>query len=192
MSRGGATCKKYKMAKIAFIGTHGTGKTTLVNELVFNLRTKGVNALAFEEIARGCPLPINENATKETQLWIITRQISTEIEKEKNYELVVCDRSVLDTYCYHEYFFGREKNWESFIQERMKSYDRLIFVPIRDNFLKDDGIRSMDRNFQRSIDSKIKERLSEFGLRYINFDASTIDNLCKIYSNRRIVGEQYK
>ncbi|MBI4116505.1 ATP-binding protein [Candidatus Pacearchaeota archaeon] len=172
------------MAKIAFIGTHGTGKTTLVNEIVFNLKKRGVNALAFEEIARSCPLPINENAVRETQLWIIARQISTEIEKERNYELVVCDRSILDTYCYHEYFFGREKSWELLIQSYMKSYDKLIFVPIKNGFLNEDGVRSTNKNFQTRIDKIIKGRLSGFGLEYDLLENSTIQNICNAYANK--------
>ena len=57
----------------------------------------------------------------------------------------------------------------------MRSYDNLILVEIRDGFLKDDGVRSTNGNFQRSIDFKIKEKLSEFRLKYLTFDASTIN-----------------
>ena len=46
--------------KIAFIGTHGVGKTTLCYDVVAALKRRGVNADIVKEVARLSPLPINQ------------------------------------------------------------------------------------------------------------------------------------
>ena len=84
---------KEKM-KIAFIGTHGTGKTTLGYELIAELRKRGINANFVSETVRECPYEINENASKRAQEWIIFNQCVKEIEEEARSEIVICDRSV--------------------------------------------------------------------------------------------------
>src|SRR3989338_2064280 len=154
------------MAKIAFVGTFSTGKTTLVHEIVFNLRKNGVDAEALEEIARKCPFPINEKAIQETQLWNITYQISEELAREKKCEILVCDRSVLDSYAYHVHFFKRKQNWEPMLKEYMQTYKLLVRVPIRNGLLKPDGIRSVDPEFQKQMDFLIEKLLKKFKLNY--------------------------
>jgi len=49
------------MRKIALIGTHGTGKTTLAHELTAESKKRGIHTEFLGELARECPLPINEN-----------------------------------------------------------------------------------------------------------------------------------
>ena len=66
--------------KIALIGTHGTGKTTIAHELVAKLKKQKINADFLGELARHCPFPINEGTTKKSQLWIILNQILKEFE----------------------------------------------------------------------------------------------------------------
>ena len=89
------------MRKIAFVGTHGTGKTTLAHELVSKLKREGIDVGFLGEIARKCPLPINEQTSKKSQIWIILSQIIREIEEEGKSDFLICDRSVLDSYCYY-------------------------------------------------------------------------------------------
>ena len=45
--------------KIAFIGTHGVGKTTLCYDLAALLKRQGLNVDVVKEVARLSPLPIN-------------------------------------------------------------------------------------------------------------------------------------
>jgi cytidylate kinase len=56
--------------KIAFSGSHGTGKTTHVlkkaHELKLQYPNKSIDILS--EVARKSYLPINQNSTKESQL----------------------------------------------------------------------------------------------------------------------------
>ena len=86
--------------KIALIGTHGVGKTTLCFELAALLKRRHYDVEVVREVARRCPLPINEETTAAAQEWILHTQIAWEIEECASHELVLCDRSALDNYCY--------------------------------------------------------------------------------------------
>jgi len=140
--------------KIAFIGTHGTGKTTIAHETVMMLKKRGIDAGLVSEVARQCPFPINENTTKKSQLWIILSQIIKEMEAEERHDVVVSDRSVLDGYCYLVKKFGRIKAIENLVKEHLRTYDKLIRVPVRGGFLKEDKVRSTDKKFQKEIDEQ--------------------------------------
>lgn len=154
--------------KIAFIGTHGAGKTTLAHETVSKLKKKDIDAEFLGEIVRDCPLPINENTTKKAQIWLILNQITRELEKEDKTEMLVCDRSVLDHYCYYINMFGKSKILEPLVREHLKTYKLLIKVPIRQGFLKDDKFRSTSEIFQKRIENIMNELLKIFKIRHIS------------------------
>ena len=49
--------------KIAFLGTHGVGKTTLCFDLASRLKRLDMSVDIVKEVARSCPLPINQDTT---------------------------------------------------------------------------------------------------------------------------------
>lgn len=49
--------------KIAIVGTHGIGKTTLAYQIACEAKKKGKNATVINEIARRCPFPLNDEQT---------------------------------------------------------------------------------------------------------------------------------
>ncbi len=157
------------MTKIAFIGSLGTGKTTLAHKLVVGLKEKKFNVDFSEEIARRCPLTINENANTNTQKWILSRQITEELEKSQNCDILICDRSILDTYSYQRALIGRKKPWESFIQEHLKTYDLLVKVPITKKEIEKDDKRSTNKKFQLNVEKEIDNNLELFKPNYINY-----------------------
>ena len=55
--------------KLAFIGSHGVGKTTLCFDLASRLKRLDMDVDIVKEVARGCPLPINRETTLEAQSW---------------------------------------------------------------------------------------------------------------------------
>ena len=151
--------------KIALIGTHGTGKTALAHQIVGNLKEKGINADFLGEIARDCPLPINEKQTREASEWIIYTQYIKEIEKLKSPEkILVCDRSVLDGYVYRVNLFGSDALLKKFIKSKIKTYDLLFRIPLDKTKLKEDGIRSTSPEFQQAIDNQFDILEKEFGI----------------------------
>ena len=86
--------------KIAFIGSHGVGKTTLAFGLAARLKARDVSLEVVHEVARRCPLPINEETSVAAQSWILHTQVAEELVAAARYPVVLCDRSVLDNYVY--------------------------------------------------------------------------------------------
>ena len=160
--------------KVAFIGTHGVGKTTLCYDLVAALKRRGVNADMVKEVARLSPLPINRRTSLDAQTWILMTQIAEEIRSASQHDVVVCDRSVLDNYAYLALACGRQEPVEEFVDYWMKTYDLLFKVPIVGHALPD-GIRDVDEPFVRSIDQLVDALLAEKRLPCERLDASDRD-----------------
>ena len=148
--------------KIAFIGTHGVGKTTLCFELAACLKRLDLSVDIVKEVARACPLPINRDTTIAAQSWILHSQVAREIEVASRYEAVVCDRSVVDNYAYMVHAAGRRPDLEPFLRAWMSSYTLLVKVPViaPPSF---DGTRDTSVDIQGAIDRLIDQLLDEFG-----------------------------
>ena len=156
--------------KLALIGTHGVGKTTLAFDVCALLKKAGHNVELVTEVARRCPLPVNEATTLQAQLWILHAQIAAELEAGQRADCVICDRSVLDNYCYLINRIGHQPGLEIWLTDWLESYALLIGVPLvsdpiySEGFRQpalDDGFRATDRAFQQRIDALLKEVLAE-------------------------------
>jgi len=68
--------------------------------------------------------------------------------------VVLCDRSVLDNYCYLVHAAGNVPVWERMLDHWLGTYDLLVHVPVwrRPSF---DGVRAVDPSFQGRGLSKI-------------------------------------
>ena len=148
------------MVKIAFIGSHGVGKTTLCYDLAAALKKQGLTVDMVKEVARLSPLPINRQTSLEAQMWILSTQIAEEIRSGATHEVVVCDRSVLDNYAYLVFAASRQRWLEPLVNRWMKGYDLLFKVPIAGT-PSADGVRDTDEFFMRSIDGLVDELLKE-------------------------------
>jgi len=149
--------------KIAFIGTHGVGKTTLCYQLAAVLKRLDIGVDLVKEVARGCPLPINRETNAAAQNWILHTQVSREIELAARNDAIVCDRAVVDNYAYMVHAAGHRPEIEPFIRHWMSTYTLLVKVPVvaPPSF---DGTRDTSVDFQLAIDSLIDELCRDFGL----------------------------
>ncbi len=113
---------KKRLYKIAFISTHGTGKTTLCYEVAAALKKHGLKVKVFSEIAAAAyeqGIPINETTTLPAQLYIMMQHITEELRAIiRNYQVVICDRSVFDNLVYMERRCGENKFIRDFLDER--------------------------------------------------------------------------
>jgi nicotinamide riboside kinase len=155
--------------KLAFIGSHGVGKTTLCYGLAARLKARDVAVEVVHEVARRCPLPINEATSVAAQSWILHSQIAEELVASARYPVVVCDRSVLDNYVYLLLAAGRQQGLEDLLASWLSGYDLLVHVPIVDP-LSLDGIRSPDPSFQRAVDERLQRELAERDLAALRLD----------------------
>lgn len=149
--------------KIAFVGTHSVGKTTLLNEL--KKIYPGFNFVS--EVARHCPFSLNEKTTLESQDWILRKQIQGELEKPIH-DVTICDRSVYDQLAYIVYAvdYGTissedGERLERFISNWGLTYDYLFYIPIEFD-VEDDGFRSIDELYRKTIDDHVQYILDKY------------------------------
>jgi len=149
--------------KIAFIGSHGVGKTTLGFDLAARLKRQDRGVDLVKEVARSCPLPINRDTTLEAQAWILHTQIAHEIAAASQNEVVICDRSVLDNYAYMVHQAGRQPAYDALVAMWVGTYHRLFKVPVIEppSF---DGKRDVSTEFQHAIDATIDQLARELGV----------------------------
>jgi hypothetical protein len=160
--------QKDSRLKLALIGTHGVGKTTLAYEICSQLKKAHFNVELVTEVARQSPFPVNAATTIEGQLWILHAQIAAELDATRRAPHVVTDRAVLDNYCYLVNKFGRQPQLESWLTWWMDTYTFLVGVPPIEADIPADGFRSEDRAFQRRIHELLIELLG----------ATPFNNLC--------------
>ncbi len=151
--------------KIAFIGTHGVGKTVLTFLLASRLRALSIDADVAYENSRRSPFPINEATTLEGQMWILAAQWQAELEAARRTEVVICDRAVIDNYAYMVRACGEQEYLHPFLQRWCATYDVLFWVPIIDAEIAADKMRATSTRFQRQIHGILGALLLKLELR---------------------------
>jgi len=172
--------------KVAFIGTHGVGKTTLCYGLAARLKKNDVSLEVVHEVARRCPLPINRETSIASQSWILHTQIAEELTAEARYPVVICDRSALDNYVYLLIAAGPQQALNTLVERWMDSYDFLFHVPIV-SAPSADGVRATDPSFQRAVDDRLLAELSKRGLPVLRLDPDRRDDWLQIAEQEVLV-----
>ena len=139
--------------KVAFIGSHGLGKTALRYDLVARLKRDGIDADMVKEVARVCPLPVNQTTSLDAQRWILCTQMAKEIETAARCAVTICDRSVLDNYAYLLRAHGERRILEDWLMEWLQTYDLLVYLPVI-------GAAPADLDAEGEQDSDPEERLN--------------------------------
>jgi thymidylate kinase len=155
--------------KIAFIGSHGVGKTTLCYGLAARLKAHDISLDVVHEIARRCPLPINEQTGVASESWILHTQIAEELVATARYPVVICDRSALDNYVYLLLSAEPQEGLEALVGWWMRTYDLLVEVPISED-PSADGVRSEDPAFQRAVEERLAKEIANRGLATLRLD----------------------
>lgn len=157
--------------KLAFIGSHGVGKTTLCYGLAARLKVQDVALEVVHEVARRSPLPINEETGVASQAWILHTQVAEELVAETRYQMVICDRSVLDNYVYLLVAAGPQRGLDPLVEHWMETYDLLLHVPILEA-PQADGIRATDPSFQQAINDRLLDELERRKLPVAHLDSA--------------------
>ncbi|MEI7527931.1 MAG: ATP-binding protein [Elusimicrobiota bacterium] len=185
---------KRRPYKIALISTHGTGKTTLCFEVAAELKKRGLKVKVFSEIAAAAfeqGIPINENTTMPAQLYILMQHITEELRAAiRNYQVVVCDRSVFDNLVYMERRCGSNAFIRDFLRGYAEKfpYDVIYKLPMVDSEITDDGIReAQNKEFQTDIYLRLNTLLADLGIEHRTLPAP-VSELRKEWADL-IVGE---
>lgn len=147
--------------KVAYSGTHGTGKTTSV----FNLATqcklhctdKSIHVLT--ELASESPYKINRETTTESQLWIYSNQLKTELEISLKYDIIITDRSIADciAYSFFNGFTELAKAKLELAKQYINTYDFIFLKTTEYNsYLYSDGIRDgVNLDFRNGVEQQM-------------------------------------
>jgi thymidylate kinase len=156
------------MQKIAIIGVHSAGKTSLAYTLSAHFKMQELNVkLIHESVRENCPFPINAEANQGTCLWNFHTQFINELDAEaQGYQLAICDRSVMDTFVYFHAVNSANEftlSAENQAAEWLSTYDTLICLePVENVELHDDGIRSTDREYQKLIRDEFRKTIGKY------------------------------
>lgn len=163
--------------KIAFTGTHSTGKTTLLNDiekmLDGKLRLHSVTEIARGIIEKGYPLGMDANI--DSYVHYINNQIIAENAQMHGCDIFISNRTLLDPVAYaivnrklprpyiSEYFIEMMKNVWLLEKER---YDLYIYFPIEFE-LEHDGVRPAGEKYRKNVDDVIVSLLNQYKINYI-------------------------
>jgi hypothetical protein len=161
--------------KVAFIGSHGVGKTTLCYGLAARLKRRDFALEIVHEVARRSPLPINRDTTVPAQRWILLAQIAEEIVAAERYPLVLCDRSVLDNYVYLLLAGGDDELAGPLVDRWLPTYDLLVKVPIL-AAPSLDGVRAADPGFQLAVDERLDREIARRELAVLTLEPARSDD----------------
>lgn len=145
---------------MAFVGSHGIRKTTAVHAFANTMQRAGRSVEHGREVVRDNPLGINEGATGESQLWVLTSQIRQELTLSRRSEVLVLDRGVMDNFAYYLRACGGEDPFsvEPLVRAWSATYDMVVRL-LPDVDLRDDGVRSTSDAFRSDIEDILDDRL---------------------------------
>lgn len=149
-------------AKIAFIGSHGIRKTTAALAFAGAIQRAGRSVEFAREVVRDNPLGINEGASCEAQLWVITSQVRRELELSRKAECLVTDRGVMDNLAYYLRACDGHDRFE--IEPMVRSWSATYDLVVRltpDVEIRADGVRSTNDAFRDEIEALLDERLPD-------------------------------
>lgn len=153
--------------KVGILGSHGTGKTTLVDVVEFDFANDHI-VHTVEEVASRCPHSINRETTPQSQEWILREQIRAEMDAPHDCDLILSDRTTLDNLAYSYTIFHKFDPHDFISLERMAirwmdTYDILAYLPVEFG-LEDNGIRDTDPTFQEEVDGNIRALIRRYDL----------------------------
>lgn len=148
--------------KIAAIGTHGTGKSTLVSHLAALLKQKHRNKSVItleENVRKIAKLTDNRLNTTLFQKLAISDQLYRELTTETIHDIIITDRTLLDYIIYGQVDGIKiSDTYKTLAIEHMTTFDKVYFV--RPDNLKstiaDDGFRDTNKTYRNQIDQEFE------------------------------------
>jgi nicotinamide riboside kinase len=150
--------------RIAIVGSHSTGKTTLLRALAPVLGFPTISEVAREKIAESPKLPheMRPEERAEFQADILEEQI----RQEAALPAFVADRSVFDAaaYAFDTPAFA-ELSERAARYATASPYGKIFFLEIEFP-LSGDGIRSEDETYRKAVENALRSVLENAGVPY--------------------------
>jgi thymidylate kinase len=141
--------------RVSFTGAQSTGKTTLLNKCKEVYKDYKFVDEVTRYVRKTYDVKINEVGGTETQLYILAEHIKNHLRPEDN---LMLDRCILDGYVYTKYqvMNGKVKEdvlhaFNSVFNLLFDKLDYVFYTDPLDVKLVDDGERSVDLNFRKTI-----------------------------------------
>ena len=148
--------------RIAIIGSHGVGKTTLSVKLSNHFGFARIPDIVRE--AHEKKFVVNEETPPESQFWILSKQIELERNTPESW---IADKTLFDNIIYGNVILKDQKVKDviSDIVIKEARYDVMLYLPI-EFAIADDGLRSLNSEFQAQIDRSYIEFLNQNNFSY--------------------------
>ena len=170
--------------KIGISGTHSTGKSTFIKQLMEALKCKSIQCKIVSDLASDCPLPILRKHTVESTLWIASKGIADEIAAEYTFDIVIADRPILDCWAYFNavckdrYKSNNPKlqTLKNMISNWLPTYD-LIYQTVIDPTIKieDNKGRDLDEEYRKTVGAEMVEASKLFNVQPRKLTSSNAD-----------------
>jgi nicotinamide riboside kinase len=109
---------------------------------------------------------MNEDTSLESEWWIIAKQIEMETLTPPPW---IADKCLIDIWVYAKYLFTSAPEFlevaEGIVKKNI-NYDLVVYLPIGEFPIEDDGLRSLDPKFQKDIDDLLIDTMQEMSIPY--------------------------
>ena len=148
--------------KICVIGTHGTGKTTFCERLKEDFESSGNSVCMLHDTLRE-NRSLLSSAFSETQALInYADQMKKELHAQDEPDIVICDRSIMDSFMYTKALGKRSRRLDSCMasaREWMHSYSIIVYITSCKHPITCDGWRNTSNDFQELVENEFTEWL---------------------------------
>lgn len=178
------------MKKVAVIGSHGVGKTSIAQGAKARLEEQGYRVEFLGELARQCPFQLNEESDFNAQFFMISGQVNEENKAVLSEpDILITDRCILDSFIYWRWIRDKkareleshpekearlrdlekkDKVLENIVKAWINTYDAFIYVKVSDETWNDrdqkDGVRNPKFSWYKDICDGFERALKEYGL----------------------------
>ncbi|WP_428243260.1 AAA family ATPase [Gynuella sp.] len=171
--------------KIAIVGAHGSGKSTILSSVYSELKKNNIRVSLAPEVARSSLfLAAHENIPK-MQMDLFGRQISSEMTNSRNCDVLLCDRSLFDILMYTRMFFNNNNeamnfahSMESFCKHYAHTYNHIFLTTklYNPSIVKDD-IRPINVEEQKKASVELKKLLDNLSIGYTALGTDPVNEI---------------
>lgn len=165
-----AKVKYNNQIRIAIVGSHGVGKTTIVNKVNKVLHNMNYNIVAINEVFRDVYYDAQNKNTyvrkqaEDLTLSVYAKQLYLESLAKHNQQNILTDRSVFDVFIYNNIKIGT-KHYnlaKKQAREYLNTYTKIYLIEPSSRTIEDDGFRfDTSKENQQEIHKRFIEEFKD-------------------------------